>query len=113
MPELEFTGERFVASCTGAIAYEHIHRYAAAAKSCVGKHVLDIACGEGYGAAYIARCAAEVIGVDIDGRSIEHARDLRPAESALQVWLRNASTATRCERRCDRIVRDAGTFGRA
>jgi SAM-dependent methyltransferase len=71
---MEFTGERFVPAVKGQIYYEHVHRYAIAARYCVGKRVLDAASGEGYGAALLAQGAAAVIGVDIDAESIAHAR---------------------------------------
>jgi len=71
---MEFTGERYVPSLRGQIYYEHLHRYAIAARFCGGKRVLDIASGEGYGSALLARTAAEVVGVDIDRRSVDHAR---------------------------------------
>jgi SAM-dependent methyltransferase len=59
--------ERFDPGDGGPImAYEHIHRYAACADIVRGKRVLDVACGEGYGAALIARTATRVIGADID-----------------------------------------------
>src|SRR5207249_9324746 len=39
------------------------------------KRVLDIACGEGYGSAALARAgAASVVGVDISAEACEHAR---------------------------------------
>jgi len=72
--EPEFTGERFVPSLTGEIAYEHWHRYAFARRFAEGKRVLDIACGEGYGTALLGSVAASAIGVDIDMASIDHAR---------------------------------------
>ena len=72
-PTLPFTGERFVPSERGAIAYEHYHRYAACAEAVRGKVVLDVACGEGFGAAILARTAAKVIGVDIDPAAVRHA----------------------------------------
>ncbi len=71
---MEFTGERYVPSLRGQIYYEHLHRYAVAARFCAEKRVLDIASGEGYGSALLARVAAEVFGVDIDERTVEHAR---------------------------------------
>ena len=71
---IEFTGERYVPSLRGQIYYEHLHRYALAAQFCNGNRVLDIASGEGYGSALLARKAADVVGVDIDERTIEHAR---------------------------------------
>lgn len=70
---MKFTGERYVPSEAGEIRYEHLHRYAWCAQLLAGKNVLDIACGEGYGAAMIANHAASVIGVDISAEAIEHA----------------------------------------
>jgi SAM-dependent methyltransferase len=69
-----FTGERFVPSCSGEIAYEHWHRYAFARRFAAGKRVLDAACGEGYGTALLGAVAASVVGVDIDIATIDHAR---------------------------------------
>ena len=72
--DLEFTGERFVPGVGGEIVYEHVHRYAFARRHAAGKRVLDVACGEGYGSALLAEVAREVVGVDIDGPTIGHAR---------------------------------------
>ena len=69
-----FTGERFVPSCSGEIAYEHWHRYAFARRFAPGKRVLDAACGEGYGTALLGAVAASVVGIDIDIATIDHAR---------------------------------------
>ena len=71
--KLEFTGERFTPECEREIWYEHIHRYAFAARLCQGARVLDAACGEGYGSALLAREAKAVTGLDIDEPVIEHA----------------------------------------
>src|ERR1044072_2635830 len=71
---MEFTGERFVPTLDGQIKYEHLHRYALVLDFAAGKSVLDIACGEGYGAALMACVAERVVGVDISQPSIEHAR---------------------------------------
>jgi len=74
---LKFTGERFVPdspSSYSSIAYEHWHRYAYAQRFAAGKRVLDAACGEGYGAAFLARVAQSVVGVDIAEEALEHAR---------------------------------------
>jgi len=73
---LTFTGERFVPGVGGEIVYEHVHRYAFARRYAAGKRVLDAACGEGYGSALIARVASHVTGVDIDGPTIAHAREV-------------------------------------
>lgn len=57
------------------LAAEHVGRYLFAAPHCAGKRVLDVACGEGYGAFMLARCgAAEVVGVDIAEDAIAVAR---------------------------------------
>ncbi len=71
---LAFTGERFIPGTPGEIWLEHWHRYHFAARWVVGKRVLDVACGEGYGSALLARTAALVTGVDISQRAVEHAR---------------------------------------
>ena len=70
---LTFTGERFLPSCTGEIAYEHWHRYAFARRFTVGKRALDAACGEGYGTALLGTAAAVSVGIDIDPATIAHA----------------------------------------
>jgi O-antigen biosynthesis protein len=72
--KLDFTGERFVPGLGGGIEAEHVHRYAAVTELVRGKHVLDIACGEGYGSYLLAAAAASVSGVDIDTDSVDHAR---------------------------------------
>jgi SAM-dependent methyltransferase len=58
----------------GPLGFEHVHRYAASAALAGGKRVLDVACGEGYGAAMLARAAASVIALDIDEDAVSHAR---------------------------------------
>ena len=73
-PVLGFTGERFTPECVREIAYEHWHRYAFAMALTGGKHVLDAACGEGFGADLLASKAASVQAIDIDAATIEHAK---------------------------------------
>ncbi len=76
MSELEFTGERFVTSYDSPqISYEHWHRYAYAAQWVAGKSVLDMACGEGYGSALLAKTATEVVGMDISPETVAHAEE--------------------------------------
>lgn len=58
----------------GEIWIEHWHRYHFAGRWCEGRVVLDVACGEGYGSALLARTAKGVIGVDISAEAIAHAR---------------------------------------
>jgi SAM-dependent methyltransferase len=55
--------------------WEHISRYRFAARFVRRKRVLDIACGEGYGAAGLTRAgAASVVGVDLSPKVCAHAR---------------------------------------
>jgi ubiquinone/menaquinone biosynthesis C-methylase UbiE len=72
---MEFTGERYLPSLGGEIKYEHLHRYALAQQFAAGKSALDIASGEGYGAALLARSAASVTGVDLDAEAVRHASE--------------------------------------
>lgn len=71
---LTFTGERFIPGTRGEIWMEHWHRYHFASRWVAGKQVLDIACGEGYGSALLARRAQNVLGVDVSPESIAHAQ---------------------------------------
>jgi len=83
-PPLPFTGERFTPECVREIWYEHWHRYVFARRIVAGKRVLDAACGEGFGSALLADAAAEVVGIDIDATSIEHARERYGARTNLR-----------------------------
>jgi SAM-dependent methyltransferase len=76
--DLAWTGERLVTTCRRPLIYEHLHRYALAFGLAKSKRVLDIACGEGYGANLLARVAAKVIGVDLDADAIVHAKAKYP-----------------------------------
>jgi len=71
---IEWTGERCVPwTQDAAIVYEHFHRYLWAAAQVSGGRVLDVGSGEGFGAAILAGGAAEVTGIDVDERAVEHA----------------------------------------
>lgn len=52
----------------------HLKRYAFAQAWCRDRKVLDVACGVGYGTAYLAETAARVVGGDIDAASIAYAQ---------------------------------------
>ena len=85
MENLEFTGERLTTSLSsihGVI--EHLHRYAIAQKITKNKVVLDIASGEGYGSFLLSKEATKVYGVDIDEKSLNHAK-VKYASSPLNV----------------------------
>src|SRR5690242_2483777 len=71
---MEYTGERYLPWEPNAQAsYEHYHRYVMALAFARGKRVLDLASGEGYGAALLAGVAREVIGVDNSAEAVAHA----------------------------------------
>jgi 2-polyprenyl-3-methyl-5-hydroxy-6-metoxy-1,4-benzoquinol methylase len=74
---LDYTGERMVPEAADPQTFwQHILRYRFALQFAVGKRVLDIACGEGYGSAALLRGGAQsVVGVDIDATAVEHARE--------------------------------------
>lgn len=72
---LKFTGERFVPGLHGVIEAEHMHRYMLARCFAAGMDVLDVACGEGYGAHLLASAALSVVGVDIASDAVMHATE--------------------------------------
>ena len=71
--ELPWTGARYVPQINGKIRLEHLHRYLVAREYATDKDVLDIACGEGFGSAVLARSARSVVGVDIAKEVVKHA----------------------------------------
>ncbi len=71
--QLPWTGERYVSQITGEIQLEHVHRYLLAGEYAQDKEVLDIACGEGFGSAILAKSALRVVGVDIAAEAVKHA----------------------------------------
>ncbi len=73
---MKFTGERYIPSEQGEVRVEHMHRYAAVQKVAADKDVLDVACGEGYGARLLAASARSVTGVDISEEAVRHAAAL-------------------------------------
>lgn len=68
------TGERYMPEIQGDIELEHLHRYLFACRIVADKCVLDIASGEGYGSAMLARSAYKVTGVDISLEAVLHAQ---------------------------------------
>jgi SAM-dependent methyltransferase len=53
----------------------HLKRYAFALRWCEDREVLDLGCGVGYGAAFLAASARNVVAVDVDEPTIAYARD--------------------------------------
>ncbi len=73
--ELAFTGERFIPhQADPLLALEHYHRYCFASCFAQGKRILDMACGEGYGSAFLSKCANTVVGIDSDQATVDYAR---------------------------------------
>lgn len=81
--DLEFDGERFVPGAGVEITYHHWLRYFFARQFAQGKRVLDVASGEGYGAAYLAKDAQSVEGFDASPQAVTHARAAYGAEGRL------------------------------
>ena len=59
-PELQWTGERYLPTVSGAVRYEHLYRYALCFDLVTDLDVLDIACGDGYGSALLAQGARTI-----------------------------------------------------
>ena len=55
------------------INYEHLHRYLFAKNFVKNKRILDVGCGDGYGAMILAQSAAQVVAVDVDKKTINNA----------------------------------------
>ena len=68
-----FTGERLTSALDGQTQIEHYHRYLFARSLCAGLDVLDVASGEGYGAAQLAQVARSVVGVEYSAATVRSA----------------------------------------
>lgn len=71
---MSWTGERLETFIYNETMIEHLHRYALVLDLVKGKHILDIACGEGYGSNLLADNAASVTAVDISTDTIIKAK---------------------------------------
>jgi len=76
VPPLSLTGERTLPDVPAENYWyrRHLAVYEWIAARCGGLDVVDLACGEGYGTAVLARRAARVTGVDANPEAHEHAR---------------------------------------
>jgi len=76
VPPLALTGERTLPDLPEENYWyrRHLAVYEWIAERCSGLRVADLACGEGYGSAVLARRAADVVGVDANPEAHEHAR---------------------------------------
>ncbi len=76
VPPLPLTGERTLPDVPEENYWyrRHLAVYEWIAARTAGERVVDMACGEGYGADVLARAAAGVVGVDANPEAHEHAR---------------------------------------
>jgi SAM-dependent methyltransferase len=76
VPALALTGERTLPDVPEENYWfrRHLVVYEWIAARVAGLRVIDMACGEGYGADVLARCARGVVGVDANPQAHEHAR---------------------------------------
>jgi 2-polyprenyl-3-methyl-5-hydroxy-6-metoxy-1,4-benzoquinol methylase len=94
VPPLELTGERTLPDVPEENYWyrRHLVVYEWIAERVAGRRVVDLACGEGYGAAVLARRAASVVGVDANPEAHEHARlkytreRLRFERTMIELW---------------------------
>jgi len=96
VPPLALTGERTLPDVPAENYWyrRHLAVYEWIAERAWGRRVVDLACGEGYGSAVLARTARSVVGVDANPDAFEHAR------------ARYTTRTTRCE--CDAVDTWAG-----
>ena len=76
VPPLSLTGERTLPDVPEENYWfrRHLVVYEWIRARVGGMKVIDMACGEGYGSAVLARTAREVVGVDANPEAHEHAR---------------------------------------
>jgi SAM-dependent methyltransferase len=76
VPPLALTGERTLPDVPEENYWyqRHLVVYEWIAERAAGRRVVDLACGEGYGSAVLARTARSVVGVDANPEAFEHAR---------------------------------------
>ena len=76
VPPLHLTGERTLPDVPEENYWyrRHLVVYEWIAQRVHGREVVDLACGEGYGSAELARTAASVVGVDANPEAFEHAQ---------------------------------------
>ena len=102
VPPLALTGERTLPDVPEENYWyrRHLAVYEWVAERCRGLDVVDMACGEGYGSAVLARRAAAVVGVDANPEAHEHAR-LRYARPGLRF---ERELVDRFKEPCDAVV---------
>jgi len=94
VPPLSLTGERTLPDVPEENYWfrRHLVVYEWIARRAYGRRIVDLACGEGYGSAVLARSAASVVGVDANPEAFEHARlkytdgRVRFERNMLELW---------------------------
>ena len=92
VPPLHLTGERTLPDVPEENYWfqRHLVVYEWIASRVHGRRVVDLASGEGYGAAVLARTAASVVGVDANPEAFEHARakytQVRFERNMIELW---------------------------
>ena len=94
VPPLQLTGERTLPDVPEENYWyrRHLVVYRWIASRVGGRRVVDLACGEGYGSAVLARTAVSVVGVDANPEAFEHARlkysgpRLRFERNMIELW---------------------------
>jgi 2-polyprenyl-3-methyl-5-hydroxy-6-metoxy-1,4-benzoquinol methylase len=76
VPPLQLTGERTLPDVPAENYWyrRHLAVYEWIGARVIGRRVIDMACGEGYGSEVLSRSAASVVGVDANPEAFEHAR---------------------------------------
>jgi SAM-dependent methyltransferase len=76
VPPLQLTGERTLPDVPEENYWyrRHLAVYEWIGARVLGRRVLDMACGEGYGSEVLSRTSAAVVGVDANPQAHEHAR---------------------------------------
>ena len=72
------TRERLIAidqNQSSVLFARHVAAYKFCAQYCLGKRVIDIGCGDGYGTNLLSKYASEVVGIDMDKATIVHAHE--------------------------------------
>jgi SAM-dependent methyltransferase len=92
VPPLHLTGERTLPDVPEENYWyrRHLVVYEWIAARAHGRRVVDLACGEGYGSAVLARTAASVVGVDANPEAFEHAcaryPQVRFERNMIELW---------------------------
>ena len=92
VPPLSLTGERTLPDVPEENYWfrRHLVVYEWIAARAHGRRVVDLASGEGYGSAVLARTAASVVGVEANPEAFEHARakygEVRFERNMLELW---------------------------